>query len=563
MSSHELSRFVDFAGKLELETHDSLKLRDSTREVLIMIQLMRSHLEAKLETPSSLIASSGLSRGTAHRVVKDMIDRGLIVQRPRTRSGKTFSLHPSENLLADWFEYARRMKSIIGTVFGLSEEEDYFFGASYMSASIIPPLPVLEQKLPLDGDLRILLHADPTFMAMNKVKRQLEVHFGTGLEARALTLDRLRDEILENAELNESRYDIVTCDFCWMAEMSARGAVLPIEPIVGQDTFDILDFHPEAVAACRFRGDLYGVPVQTTPELLIYRTDLLSEKDIAPPTTIEATLDAARRLHDPSNEISGIAWNGARGTPAGTTFMMIMADFGQPVLDLPKINGRFVDRGSTDETFRPMIDTPAGHQAADYLLELLDYSPPNVLQMSWYERAKAYAEGEVAMAYCYTQITPIFERSPESPAYGKTGYLPHPAATDQLPIAPLGGWALCIPSSLPEDRQRGAIQAIRTLTSGAATKLYMENGSVVSARFSVCNDPNIATMLPIIPIVDQMARNGVLQGWPRPAIPELSRIVGILGDEIHAMLVGSKDKKTALADAQNRCDALLAKKEGE
>ncbi|MGH1477524.1 MAG: hypothetical protein ACRBM6_02150 [Geminicoccales bacterium] len=204
-----------------------------------------------------------------------------------------------------------------------------------------------------------------------------------------------------------------------------------------------------------------------------------------------------------------------------------------------------------------MLDSEAAMQAAEFLLECLDYSPPNILQMSWYERARCYADGHAAMAYCYTQIMPLFERRPNSPAYGKTGYSPHPPARGQLPIAPLGGWSLCMPSNLAPERRNATIKAIRALTSAVATKLYMENGSVVSSRFSVCNDPHVAELGPMIPIVDKMARDGALQMWPRPAVVELTDLVAILGDEIHTMLQRNKRPRTALADAQNRCDRLM------
>jgi len=99
--------------------------------------------------------------------------------------------------------------------------------------------------------------------------------------------------------------------------------------------------------------------------------------------------------------------------------------------------------------------------------------------------------------------------------------------------------------------------AIRTLTSAAATRLYIENGSTVSSRFSVCNDPGVASGRPIIPIVDRMARRGQIQAWPRPAVSELSGIVRILGEEIHAMLLRNKRPQAALQDAQARCDGLM------
>ena len=421
MSSHELHRFLEFIEKFETETKSCLALRHSTREVQIMLQLLRSHLQGRIETPSSLISGSGLSRGTAHRLIDEMIADGWIVRRPRTKTGKTYSLHPSESLIESWLEYAQRMKSVVGTVFGLSEGSDYFFGGSYLSASIIPPLPVMEQKLQLPGGLRVLMHADATFLAMQKVKRQFEVHFGVSIDGRALSLDRLREEIIANSERSASRYDIVTCDLCWMAEVIDRGAVQPIGELLSEKSIDILDFHPEALATNRRGGLLYGLPVQTTPELLIYRKDVLAKRGIPPPRTLLETSAAARQLHDPERGVSGIAWNGAKGTPLGTTFAMLMADFGRPVINLPLVNGHPTDEVLGPVNYRPCLTADEALMAAEFLLEVLPFSPPNVLQMSWYERARCYAAGEAAMSYCYTQIMPMFEQGPQFPCEWEDG----------------------------------------------------------------------------------------------------------------------------------------------
>lgn len=557
MSSYELDRFLEFTGRWLRETEECLDSAGPGREMPIMVQLIRSHLRGRLETPSSLIAASGLPRGTAHRAIEAMVERGLIVRRPRTRSGKTFSLHPSPALIRQWLDYARRMKAVVGGAFGLTEDVDYFFGASYLSASSIPPLPVMDSALPLNDGLHLLLHADPAFLAMQKLKRQFEMHFGTSIEVRALSIDRLHDEILENAERRVSRYDIVTCDVCWMAEVIDRGAVMPLADLAVEDPHDVMDFHPEALATAQRGLTLYGAPVQTTPELLIYRTDILAARGIDPPETLEELLDAARALHDPGHDVSGICWNGARGTPVGTTFMMLMADFGQPILNLPRAGDGFADDDLSPEHYRPALDTDEALEAAEFLVALMPWSPPNVLQMSWFERARCYAEGRAAMAYCYTQIMPMFEDEAVSPAHGRTGYRPHPGKPGRPGIAPLGGWNLCVPSNLKPERLDAVKAAVRALTSAAATKLYIENGSLVSSRFSVCNDPAVAHGRPVIPIVDRMARLGQLRAWPRPAVAELHQIVRILGSEIHMMLQRNKRPRTALADAQARCDRLM------
>ncbi|WP_193176912.1 extracellular solute-binding protein [Oricola nitratireducens] len=560
MSGHELDRFLEFVSRFMHETEDTLGLNATPRELPVMVQLMRSHLRGRLETPSSLIDASGLPRGTAHRMIEGMIEKGLITKRTRTRSGKTFSLHPSPSAIRHWLDYVRRMKSLLGTAFGLDEETDYFFGASYLSAASIPPLPVMQTKLSLPGGLRILLHADPAFMAMQKVKRQFELHFGTELDVRALSIDRLHQEILDNADRPQSRYDIVTCDVCWMQQLIDRETVQPVDTLDKPDAREFMDFHPEALSTARRGNTLYGIPVQTTPELLIYRTDIFERNGIEPPETLEDMLAAARRLHGSARELNGICWNGARGTPVGTTFMMLMADFGRPVLNLPRMGSGFVDTELDEQHLVPMLNSPEARDAAEFLLELSAYSPVNVLQMSWYERAKCYAEGHAAMAYCYTQILPMVENQPNSPAHGRTGYLPHPSAPGVPRIAPLGGWNICIPSNLKESRLEAARQAARTLTSAAATKLYIENGSLVSSRFSVCNDPLVAHGRAVIATVDKMARIGQLQTWPRPAVPQLTRLVHLLGEEIHMMLLRNKKPAAALRDAQARCEQVMKRK---
>lgn len=557
LSGYELDQFLDFVGSFTAEMQNCLKIDAPPRELEIMVQLVRSHLRGRLETPNSLIQKSGLSRGTAHRALDAMVSKGLIDRRARTKTGRTFSMHPSPALIDMWLDYARRTMALIGMSIGNKVAGDYFFGASYLSGANIPPLPVRSEKLQLPGSLRVLLHADPTFLAMQKLKRQFEVHFGVPIEVRAVSLDRLHSEILDNATRQSSNYDVITCDTCWMAELIDKDIVQSLDDMSASSSQDALDFHREALATTRRGSQLFGLPVQTVPELLIFRQDLLSARDLDPPTTLKQLMSLAKALHDPTHGQSGICWNGAKGTPVGTTFMLLMADFGQPILNLPQQAGRFDDRNLQPDHYRPQLHTDAALEAAEFLIELMAYSPDDVLQMSWYERAKCYSEGRAAMAYCYTQIMPMFLNDPQSPAHGKTGFALHPSANEQSRIAPLGGWNLCIPTNIAPARLDPLREAVKTLTSATATKLYIENGSTVSSRFSVCNDPGIAHDRPIIPIVDQMARLDQIQAWPRPAVRELDGLVRILGEEIHAMLLRNKKPQAALRDAQARSDKLM------
>ena len=562
VSSREMMRFLDFVEQLQHETERSLSIRSGYSEMGMQITLLRNHLQGKQTTSSSLVGSSGLTYGTAMRGIDSMIERSLIIRRPRTSTGKSFSLHPSEKLLTEWQELARRSQSLLGGAFSAdpnqsSDTNDYFFGASYASGSVLPPPSILDAKLPIHKDLRLLVHADPTFMAMHALKKQFETIFGVGIKSRALSIDRLRDEILDNATTELSRYDIIACDLPWFGEMAAAGNLLPLDDLMAASNFDGTDFHQEALASARYKGKQYGIPVQTTPELLVYRRDVFQEFDLAPPRTIKDTLIAAKALHDPFNGMAGIAWNAARGTPLGHSFLFVMAAFGQPIFNLRKTATGFDGENVSGENYRPMFNTPEAQHAAEYLRELLDYSPRGILNMSWYERARCFADGHAGIAYCATLLAPLFELNDKSPAFGNAEYLPHPQWSNVRSIAPIGGYALAIPSNIAPERIGPIWTALQSLTSAQTVKLYLENGSLVSPRFSVCMDPEVKRISPLISIVDEMARSGALQMWPRPPVPEIAEVIAITGEEMHDMLLGAKSISEALANTQNRVDTLM------
>jgi multiple sugar transport system substrate-binding protein len=529
---------------------------------LRMVQLlMRGHLEGRVITATALIGASHVPYGTANRRLKEMIKAGLIEQRPRTSTGKSFSMHPSETLMHQWAQLSSRVARLASSRFGgdqkLGETDDYYFGGSYMNAKSIQPLQVLPEPLKLAGGLRVLVHGDPTFMVMDNLKRQFEQSVGTQIHQRAFSIDRLHEETMRNAERKASRYDIIAVDLPWVGDFAEREILMPMDEVMDIASVDPADFHTAGWNAAHWGGKPFGLPSQTTPELLFYRKDLFANAGLKPPATTAALLAAAKQLHDPQRGQYGIAWNAARGTALGHTVLMTLADFGQPILDLPPIAGGFETRHLADRRYSVTIDTDAGLRAAEFLLELLDYSPPDILSMSWYERVRPYAAGRIAMAYGYTLLAPYFELDEASPACGQTGYAPHPAGPGANQIAPVGGYILGIPANLPADRLPGAVEALRLFTSPEAQKLYVQNGSRTNPRFSVGADPDVRGLSPIFEAVDAMSWRDELQFWPRPPVPEITDIIQICGEEFHDMLRGIISPRDALRRAQERADAVI------
>lgn len=560
-TNFEAVRLVDFVEQVEQAGETLLDLRKGGREMRIIIHLVRTHLLGQLATSSSVAAASGLSHGTAIRTIERMKEQGLIVERHRTATLKSVSLHPSGRLLDQWENYVRHCRILVGSTFRLYiDDRDGAVRPTRKSgrADRDKQRPQsLTSKLPLGRALRVLMHADPTFMAMNALRRHFEMMFGVQIASRALSIDRLREEINENSQLPASKYDIIACDFPWFGEMGAAGRLLPLDQFLSQSDFDLTDFHPDALASTRYRGVQYGIPILMTAETLVYRTDLFAEAGIAPPLTTSDTIEVARALHDPHKGVFGIAWNGGRGTALGHTFAMIMSAFGQPVINLrDTINGFDAEHVSGEE-LRPMFLTPEARNTLEYLQALLPYSPPNVLNMRWYDRASAFAEGRAAMAYSHSLLASLFEFSEESPAYRRTGYMPHPVGPGGRPIAPLGGYALAIPANIAPERIPSVWTALSALTSARAVKLYTMNGSLACPRPSVSGEPEVRSLSPMLSTIDEMASRGFLRMWPRPPVPDISDVIAIAGEEMHDALVGRHSIETALQNAQSRADTLM------
>jgi multiple sugar transport system substrate-binding protein len=560
----ELSRIVAFLAELGGEIEAALEPNTPNPHLNMVLHLLRCHIEGRLVSASSIVASAGVPYATAVRKLHDIQAAGLIEQRPRTKSGKSFSLHPSPALLERFNQLADRIDRIGSTTFAGGQpdraHEDYYFGGTYVPGkAMIPPPHVLQSPLKMPGGLRILVHGDPTFMVMDHLKRQFEQIIGVDIHQRAFSIDRLREEALRNAERGKSRYDLIALDLPWVGEFVKKGLIQPLHRIMDVARLDPSDFHTAGWRAAHWDGVPYAVPSQTTPELMFYRKDMFAKAGLEPPRTTDDVIAAARHFHDSRNGQYGVAWNAARGTALGHTFMMTCAAFGQPIIDLPRTAGGFDADHLEGHEFRPRLDSERALAAAEYLVRLMDYSPPDILSMSWYERVRPFASGKVAMAYGYTLLAPYFELDETCPAHGNTGYLPHPHGPEGAPIAPVGGYVLAVPTNLAEDRVAGAVEALIAFTSPAAQKLYAQNGSRTAPRYSVGADPEVHGLSAIFETVDQMSWRDELQFWPRPPIPQISDIIRICGHELHDMLRGIAPPADALARAQARAEEILRK----
>lgn len=408
----------------------------------------------------------------------------------------------------------------------------------------------------LDGEtIRILAIGDPVFQVMQGMHAELEEMAGGTIQLDVRPFDVLRQQVLLNARNSLSGYDLVAVDLPQFGEY--RPYLTDLNPLIDASKYDGSDFHKVAWTGAQFGGQQLGIPIQPHPEILAYRKDLFDAAGLGAPVTTDDVLNAAKTLHGSQAGLSGICWNAARGTALGQTFIMDMGSFGQAPIDLPHDGTSFVMGDIQPENMHPMIASEAGHATANYLMELMKYSPPGVLNMAWDERVRVYGQGGCAMTYVWSGRSAIFEHDDASPAQGNTGYVPHPHGPGATTASTLGGWYLSIPNNIDESRIDLAWNVADWLTSVEMLAKYTEGGNCVSPRHSVSQDPEVISRCPVIPFVDAMAEAGQLQGWQRPPVPEIQGIVDVLGAEMHQMLVGDKTPDEAIENSQKLIDRLM------
>ena len=404
--------------------------------------------------------------------------------------------------------------------------------------------------------IRLIVVSDPVFKAMQKMHDDMEKMAGGKIELNVLPFDSLHQQVLLNSQNSESRYDIVAIDLPQFGEY--KSFLMDLTAMAG--SMDHSDFQTAAWDGVVHDGKILAIPIQPHPEIFAYRTDLFKQAGIdkAPKTTDDVLADA-KKLHHPDKNVAGICWNAARGTPLGQTFLQTLGAFGQAPIALTKKADDYDIGTIKPENMHPTIDNAAGMGVAEYLLGLMKYSPPGILDMAWDERTRVFAQGGCAMTYVWSGNASAWDGDPASPAHGNVAYVPHPAGNGAPNRSTLGGWSLGVPTNLPKDRQELAWKAIQWLTSKDMMVKYTENGDCVSPRHSVSQDPNVVSRCPAVKAVDDFASAGEIASWQRPPVPELQQIVDVLGTQMHEMISGKKKPKQALKESERLMDRVMKK----
>jgi multiple sugar transport system substrate-binding protein len=418
-------------------------------------------------------------------------------------------------------------------------------------------LPASAESVLEGKTIRILAIGDPVFQAMQSIHSDLEKMAGGTIQLDVRPFDVLHQQVLLNAQNSESSYDLIAVDLPQFGEY--KPFLTDLNPLIKANEYDGSDFHKVAWDGAQFSGKQLGIPIQPHPEIFAYRKDLFEKHNLGEPKTYADVLNASKVISENEEGVAGVCWNAGRGTPLGQTFIMNQGDVGAAPIAMNKIGDDFDMGNIQPANMKPTIDTPEGLAVANYLMALMKVSPPGILNMAWDERVRVFAQGGCAMTYIWSGRSAIYESDENAPARGNVGYVPHPSGPDSPNRSTLGGWYLSIPTNIEASRVDLAWDVMEWMTSAKMIAEYTKHGNCVAPRTSVSLDPEVIARCPVIPFVNAMADEGFMAGWQRPPVPEVQKIVDILGAEMHQMLTGDKSVADALSNSQRLIDREMVK----
>ncbi len=317
----------------------------------------------------------------------------------------------------------------------------------------------------------------------------------------------------------------------WVADLSANVSGAPA-------AWNWNDFTQSARDAVTLDGAVFGVPLMTETHVMYYRRDLLEQRGIAVPQTVEALEAAASALHDPAGGFFGLALRGQR-VPAVTQFSSFLYSFG----------GDF-QNGTTAS-----VDTPEAITAYETYGRLLrQYGPPGATNMGWVEASAIFAQGKAAFyldgdSQAYTFLDPTKSAVVDTVGYGS--FPAGPAGAKPYSIVP---WAAGINAF--SARTQAAWDFITWATAPERFSALMVEATLPSPRASTWADATATAKYPKGLVDNAAAIQGRAVSHDRPQLEQVARAREIIGGPLVTAVEGG-DVAGATREAQKNFQDLL------
>ena len=305
-------------------------------------------------------------------------------------------------------------------------------------------------------------------------------------------------------------------------------------PGVTNPEYDFEDFRAGVRDAMQVDGQTVTILWEMQTDLVYYRKDLLEEAGLEVPTTFEEWEEAAAAIHNPDEDIYGVA---LRGIPYQTT---------TPYSSFLSAHcGEWVSDG------KAAINTPEALEAFETYGRLgYQYGPPGISGFDWPVPSQQFAQGNVFAFLDINLFVSDLEDPSKSRVAGKVGYAPVPRAEcDAAPF--IGGWGYAIN---PFSEHRDAAWYFIQWATSKEMNLELKLTGWPSPRASAWESPEFAENDPT-PEFSRVVLESTENAWALmnpPITPgvEAREIAGFVANQALEGVTGEELQR--IADEQNQ-----------
>jgi sn-glycerol 3-phosphate transport system substrate-binding protein len=396
----------------------------------------------------------------------------------------------------------------------------------------------------------------------------LEFYFPVAVGGKAAdTIQALTDEyVAANSDVNiDAVYSGSYGDTVTKALTASRGGKPPqLSVILSVDMFTLIDeevimpfddlveteedkawmdsFYPAFMENSQTGGKTYGIPFQRSTPVLYWNKEAFAEAGLdpdVPPATWEETIEMGKKLVKKDGDGNVTRW-GVRIPSSGFPYWLFQGLSTQNDVVLANSDG--------NETY---FDDPKVAEALQYLVDLStkhEVMAPGIIE--WGATPKAFFEGQTAMMWTSTgNLTNVRDNAPFD--FG-VGLLPG----NKRRGAPTGGGNFYIFAESSDEQKRAAFDFVKWITQPAQSAKWTIATGYVAPRPDTWDTEEMkaytADFEPALVARDQLEF----------AVAELStfenqRVTAAFNDALAAAITGAKSVEDALAEAQEKADAIL------
>jgi multiple sugar transport system substrate-binding protein len=333
------------------------------------------------------------------------------------------------------------------------------------------------------------------------------------------------------------KYPDITYIFgSWAANIVKSPKVVTLNDLIAKDTsFDWSDFWPAERLAATVNGKIVGVPALVDNLAIVYNKKLFDQAGLAYPAaqwTWDDFRAAAKKLTDPSKKQFGWAYPADASEDTVWHWEAMLWDYGGDIL--------------TPDNKQAAFNSTQGVQALTMLGDMATVDKSVYVDTTNTKIQSTFNNGHIGML-----VTGPWDL----PGFPDVSFGVQVMPANHQTISGPDNWVLL--DNGPE-RVNAAWQFIKWFTDAKQQMYYDQQTGALPIRQSQQQQPDFKAYLGKYPGTDVFVANMGNATKARPTIPQYSKISGFMGTAIVSVLLGKSDAKTALDQAAQQTNAVLA-----